>query len=340
MPSAENALLYMEFGQTFQNFVALTDSGDHLKFNAGVHLFSKKSGKSPTVRPNGIINGLVVSIASGGANDKVDVSAGKCYLAGVETSVGAAAAQTVTRATPTDTHMINSITVSDVGAVVVVAGTDGTAFSETRGAAGGPPLIAVGSIELAQVRLSSSSAAVVTADEIFDVPNVHRERYDYPTWQVKHSNIENLVLGAAGIQFDIAPMLNHTGAVAKKVYAKYYSPIFGALSKVADFVPAENTHSVSSVQIYSGTIGAASSSVGQGSFTAYLETNIDDAMLQSKDETLWFKYLQDSTVTTRYILTQGKLGVSRANPAGDNLSAACTITPEVASGNVTSEASL
>jgi hypothetical protein len=340
MPSAENAQLYMEFGQTFQDFVALTDSGDHLTYESGDHLFSKKSGFAPTIRPNGVINGLAVSVAASGSNDVVDVSAGKCYLAGVETSVNASADESLTRATPSDTHIINSITVDSGGSIAVVAGTDHTEFSETRGANGGPPLIPTGSIELAQVRLSASGAAVVVADEIFSVPNVHRERYDYPTWQINHSNVENLVLGAAGITFDVAPMLNHTGPVTKAVYARYYTPIFGALSKVSDFVPAENTHSVSSVQIYGSSIGAASSSVSQGSFTAYLETNIDDPLLQNKDETLWFKYLQDSTVTTKYVLTQGKLGVTRSNPAGDNLSAACTITPEVASQSVTSEASL
>jgi len=330
----------MEFGQDFNDFTALTDSGDHLTYDSGVHLWSKKSGKAPTVIPDGVINGLVVSVPASGSNSVVDISAGKVYLAGVETSVSESLDEAVVRATPADTHVINSITVTALGAIAVVQGTEHTAFSETRGADGGPPLIDVGAIEIAQVRLSSSGAAVVTAAEIFDVPNTHRERYDYPTHQIKYSNISNLVLGAAGIKFDIAPMLNHTGSVTKKVYARFYEPIFGALSKVADFVPAENAHSVSSVQIYSGTIGAASSSVGQGSFTAYLETNIDDPLLQNKDETLWFKYLQDSTVTTKYILTQGKLGVSRSNPAGDNLSAACTITPEVASGSVTSEESL
>jgi len=340
MPSAENALLYMEFGQTFQDYVALTDSGDHLTYNSGDHLFSKKSGFAPIVRPNGIINGLTVSVPDSGSNDVCDVSAGKCYLSGVETSVSGVTDESLTRATPADTHIINSITVNSGGSIAVVAGTDGTSFSETRGADGGPPLIPATSIEVAQVRLSASGAAVITADEIFSVPNVHRERYDYPTWQINYSSVSNLVLGAAGITFDVALMVNHTGPVTKAVYIRYYTPIFGALSKVADFVPAENAHSVSSVQIYGGSIGAASSSVSQGSFTAYLETNIDDPLLQNKDETLWFKYLQDSTVTTKYVLTQGKLGVTRSNPAGDNLSSACTITPEVASEAVTSEESL
>jgi len=339
MPSAENALLYMEFGQTFQDYTLLADSGDQLVFTSGDHLWSRRSGYQPTVRPNGVINGLVVSEAASGSNNVVDVSGGKCYLAGVETTVVAAADQTCARAAASSC-IIHSITVNASGSVAVVSGTQGAAISETRAAAGGPPLIPVTSIELGQVRYLSKSAAAVDADEIFQVPNSHRERYDYPTWSIDYSSVASLVLGAAGITFDVALMKAHTGVVPKRVYARYYTPIFAAIPKVADFVPAENSHSVNSQEIYGGAIAASSTSVGQGSFTAFLENNIDDAMLQYKDEVLWFKYLQDRTVATRYILTQGKLGVTRANPAGDSISAACTISPESASIAVTSEASL
>ena len=41
----------------------------------------------------------------------------------------------------------------------VVAGTATTAFSDTRGASGGPPFIPVGSVEVAQVRLTSNVRA-------------------------------------------------------------------------------------------------------------------------------------------------------------------------------------
>lgn len=340
MPTAENAGLYMEFGQELQAFVALADSGDHLKFNSGDYLWSQKSGKIPVVRPDGVMNGLTISVPASGGNDKVDVSAGNVYLAGVATSISASVDEAVTRAVAADTHIINSVVVTAAGAIEVIAGTDSTSFSETRGAAGGPPLITVGSIEIGQVRLSSNSAGVVVASEIFQVVNVHRERFDQPTFQINHSSVTNLVLGAAGIEYDYAPMLNHTGAVPKKVYAQYYTPIFSQLSKVTDFVPAETSHSVSSQQIYGGAIAASAASVGQGSFTAYLETGIDDPLVQNKNENLWFKYLQDVTVTTRYLLTQGKLGINRSNPAGDSIAASCTISPNKASDEVASEASL
>jgi len=340
MPNAENALMYMEMGQTFQDFVALVDSGDHKKFNASAHQFSRRSGYAPTILPDGVVNGLEVTVGVSGSNNKIDVSAGYVYLTGVLTSISAAADETVVRSSDPETHSINSVQVTSAGAIAIITGLEGSSFSETRGAAGGPPAIVVGSIEIAQVRLTSFTAAVVLSSEIFAVPNLHRERYDYPTWQVKHSRVSGNVLQKAGVDFDATLPLSHTAGVPKKVYARYYKPIFAELPKTASFVPAEQSHSVSSTQIYGSAIGATSASLGQGAFTAYLENNISDPMIAYKNEILWFKYLQDRTVTSRYILTQGKLGITRANPAGDNLSAACTISADEASQEVTAEVAL
>ncbi|MBK8184903.1 MAG: hypothetical protein IPK63_19260 [Candidatus Competibacteraceae bacterium] len=90
---------------------------------------------------------------------------------------------TITRGVTTDTHMINSVTVNSSGAVAIVTGTDNTAFSDTRGAAGGPPSIPLGSVEVAQIRTTSVTAAVVLSTEIYAAPGTHQERYDNPVWQ-------------------------------------------------------------------------------------------------------------------------------------------------------------
>ncbi|GAF96884.1 unnamed protein product, partial [marine sediment metagenome] len=100
-----------------------------------------------------------------------------------------------------------------------------------------------------------------------------------------------------------------------------------------DFVPAETTHSVSSTEIYSGTVGATSKSLGQGSFTAHLADGISDNLLALKDEVLWFKFKQDR-LKNPYVLTQGTLGIARTFPAGASIVAACTISAEEAAVDV------
>jgi len=325
MATAENAKLQYEAGQTAHAMGALTDSGDATLFESAATLFSRKSGYAPDVRPNGLITGGAVIPAVGAGNNTVDVAALSVYLAGVKTAVGAATDVAITRAVTTDTHAMTSITVDSTGAVAAVAGVDGTAFSETRGAAGGPPFIPVGSVEIAQVRTTSNVAAPIDAAEIFQVVGSHRERYDYPLFEINYAE--------ASVQFKSALPKIHTGSLPKKVYASYADPEFSDVSLASDFVPAETTHSVSSKQIYSGTLGSSSSSLGQGAFTAYLQDGIGDPLVTLKNEFLWFKFYPDR-YKTPYLLTQGKLGISRTFPAGDNIQAACTISAEAAAVEV------
>lgn len=321
--TAENAKLMYEAGQTYVPMAALSDSGDHTTFTSAGTLWSNKSGKSPTVRPNGLVSGGAVSVGSGDNN--VAVAALTCYLAGVLTSVSADSSNTVTRATPTDTHIINSITITAAGAIAVVAGTGGTAFSETRGAAGGPPFIAVDAIEIAQIRLSSSSAAPVESSEIFSVVGTHVERYDYPLWEENYN-------GGSVTFADSLPLI-HTGSVPKAVYAEYNTPIFSEVSPVTDFVPPENTHSVSSTPVYGGAIGASASSLNQGSFTAYMQDGVTDGLVLLKNQELWFKFYPDRNKAP-YLLCQGKLGISRTFPAGSSIAAKCTISASEAGSEV------
>lgn len=325
MPTAENAKLDYESGQTPVAMVELTDQGDHMEFLSADNLWSRLAGYLPDVKPNGLATGGVVTPAVSGTNDLVDVSALTCYLAGVLTSEAVATDETITRATPADTHKISSVTIDSAGDIQIVAGTDHTAFSETRAADGGPPLIPVGDIEIAQVRLSSSDAAAITADEIFAVPNVHREMYNFPAWSIIYGQVTSGVLGLAGVELVSACPLIHTGVVAKKVYASYYTPSFAEVPDASEFVPPGNTHSVSSKQVYGRTIGASAASLGQGSFSAELQDGITDALLTMVDGDLWFRFYQNRS-NNPYILAQGKLGVNSNFPAGDSIAAACTIS--------------
>jgi hypothetical protein len=318
--TAANAKLQYEAGQEINAMAAMTDSGDHKTFSIpGVAPWSGKSGYEPKIYPDGLATGGVIT--AGAANDTVSVAALTCYLAGVLTTVAANAALAITRpaASPTGLKKINSITIDSSGAIVEVAGTDNASFSATRGAAGGPPLIPVGSTEIAQVKLTSSTAAVIASSEIFQVPGTSQEKYDYPIWS------EDSFAGE--ITFASALPAIHVGSPAtyKGVYAEVYEPVFSDLEPSKDFVAPENSHSVSSSQVYGGTVGATSSSLGQGSFTCFLKDGITDPIVALKNSILFFKHFPDRNKAP-YLLCQGKLGIARQWPAGDNIQAACTIS--------------
>ena len=314
MSTAENAKLQYEAGQNATAMSALTNSGDETTFTSGASLWSGKSGYAPVVRPNGLLTGGAVTVHAD--NDKVTVAALTCNLQGVVTSV-AAGTGTITRPA-SDKAKVCSITINSSGAIAVVAGTDGsgTTFSETRAAAGGPPLIPVDSIEIAQVRVTTSAAGAVAASQIYQVVGSHCERADFPLWTVNYDEGSVTFL-------DAMPEI-HTGTVPKKVYASYAEPIFADVALASDFVPPETSHSVTSTQVYGTTLGATSSTLGQGTFTAYLENGVSDALVSLKNQNLWFKFFPDRYATP-YLLCQGKLGISRTFPAGDTIQAACTI---------------
>ena len=332
MPNAENAKLMYESSQSLVDYAALTDAGSQTVFNSADNYWSNKSGKEASVRPNGLITGGAVTPGVSGLNDKIDVAALTCYLAGVEISVAASADEDVVRGLTTDVCRINSVTVNSAGSIAIVSGADHTAFSTTRGADGGPPWIPTGSIEIAQVRFTSVAAAVVSADEIKADVGTHLERYDTPVWETNRINVENQTAGYAGIEFNEALPLIHSDdsgstTAAKKVYARYYTPSFAEVPRAENFVAPENSHSVSSKQVYGSTIGSSSSSLGQGSFTAYPNDGITDSFLTEVDSLLIFKFLPDR-LKAPYLICQGKLGVTGSFPAGDSISVACTISAE------------
>lgn len=316
--SAANAKLQYEAGQDISAMAAMVDAGDHKVFSiTGIAPWSQRSGYEPDIFPDGLETGGAVT--PGTSNDEVAVAALTCYLAGVKKSVDADSSVTVTRpaASPTGLKKINSITINSSGVITNVEGTDGASFVTTRNAAGGPPFIPVGSIEIAQVKLDSSTAAVVETSEILQVPGSSQERYDYPSWT------EDPFTGQ--ITFASALTADHTGSAIKGVYGEVYEPSFVELELASDFVAPEKSHSVSSTQVYGDTVGSSSESLGQGSFSCFLKDGITDAIVGLKDEVLFFKFFPDRNKAP-YLLCYGKLGISRTYPAADNIKAACTIS--------------
>jgi hypothetical protein len=201
----------------------------------------------------------------------------------------------------------------------------------TRATAGGPPLIPVTSVEIAQVHLTGATAALVTVAEIFQVVGQHTERYDYPTWQEFNVGLgESAATSAekyAHIKFDATLPLIHTGNAAKKTYMTYYTPQFTELTRTMAFRPVEQSHSVSSQEYYRGSIGSVSSSIGQGGFTALLNDGLTDSLVSEKDNTLTVRFYPDENKAA-YSLTQGRLGLSRTFPFDNQIQAEATISAE------------
>lgn len=339
MATSKNAKIDFESGQTLYDYAAMTDSGDHIVHTiSGGTIYSGKSGFAPIIRPNGIVTGRNI-LSTHATNDTVTIAAFTAYSKGILKSVSATT-DTITRPA-TAVAKVNSITMTDAGVIAVIAGTDSadTNFSEVRGAAGGPPEIPADSVEIGQVRVVSDTAAAISADEIFQVVGQHAERYDFPTWSVNPiGDGDKAAVSAkknAYIALGSALPPIHTSAAYKQVYIRYYAPIFTEISKSMDFTPAENSHSVSSTQYYNGTVGAVTTSLGQGGFVAIMDDNVTDAMLAEQDAVVTVRHYPDRNKTP-YILTQGTIGVARTFPVGDQNQATVTISSETASAGFAS----
>lgn len=329
MSTAQRGKIQVEAGRVLTDFVAMTDSGDQKVFTGG-SVWSQKSGYEPDVRPNGIVTGSNL-ISPGVAVDTVAVSAFTCYIGGAEIDVAADAAVAVTR--PSADGRITSICVDDQGDIAEVVGTDGTPV-ETRGAAGGPPLIPVDQVEIGQVRMTSTGSAVFTASEIAQVIGQHTETYDYPAFELnpigEGKNASAAAKKNAFAEFAEALPEIHTGSLPKAVFIKYYTPSLATLPKTADFVPAEVGITKSSETYYegaggSGAIGSMKAdSVGDVTFTVLAGDGVTDAVLVEKNQMVTVKFFPDSNKTP-FILSQGLLGVGRAFPSGEQIKINCTV---------------
>lgn len=331
MAISDDAIIYYEAAQTAVAMVELTDNGDQTFFKSADNFWSNKAGYKPTVVPDGVITGF--AITPGTASDTVDVAAGTVYQVGVNQSISAAAATSIPRPSVSD-YQILSVTVNSSQAIAVVEGTEGSAFSDTRDAAGGPPLIPVGSVEIGQIRYSSQTSAVVLATEIKQVQGSSMERFDYPLWAQKRINVDEGILGYAGVEFLSALPTIHTGGVTKSVYAEYYTPEFAEIVDATDFVPAETTHSTTSTQVYGRTIGGSSETLNQSTFTFYPEDGISDAVFKEKNSDLMFKFKQNR-LDDPYLIQQGKFGISRSFPSGDLVKVDATVSSGSAASEVT-----
>ena len=336
MATSQKGKIQIELGRSLTDYTVMADSGDNQVFTAGT-VYSGKSGYEPDVRPNGIVTGQKL-LSTHASNDTVTIAAFTAYSKGVLKSV-TASSLALTRPSTSD-YKISSVIMDEDGLIDEVEGTEGTEFSTTRGAAGGPPLIPVDAVELGQVRFSSQTAAVIASDEIYQDIGDHAEYYDYPvpeTFNIgKGSYADASAEVNAHVKFNEALPLNHTGDVPKRTYIKYYTPSFTTLPRVSDFKAAEMGISKSSETVYegsgvSGAIGSMKAdSVGDGSFTVVANDGITDAILREKNEIVTVKWFPDANKSP-YMLTQGMLGVDREFPAGTHNKISCTVYCETES---------
>lgn len=329
MSTSSKGKISIEIGRTLTSYTAMTDS-DHQVFYRGV-TWSDYDGAEADVRPDGMVTGRNVLSVHATA-DTVTVAAFTAYSKGTLHTVSATT-DTFTRGTGPGKAKVISVYMGSDGAVAVAPGGEGSgaSFSDTRDAAGGPPLIPVGGIEIGQIRTTGSTAAVITASEIFQVVGTHVDRYDFPDWTEyplgKGYNADSTNEKKAHIAFSSSLPATQVGPAYKHVYVQYYTPTYAEVMKTLDFVPAEDSHSVTSTQYYNGTTASKASSLGQCSFTALLGNAVNDTILGEQDQIITVKFWPNRNKDP-FILTQGTLGVSRTFPVADQNQAACTITAE------------
>lgn len=331
MAALTNTQVEWEISTLQQPFAALTDSGDHINFSSTLKPWSQNTGFSYVAGGYGVINGGAVIPAVAGTNDLVDAATVLLFAPGMtgasattgQITVNSTTGLTCLRGSSTDICRINSITISSAGAWAVVSGTATTAFSETRGAAGGPPLIPVGSIEVAQVRLGSITAAPVTAAEIFATPGTHQESAVFPAPLVDPIN--------GKITFSEALPLIHTGPVAKRVYARFATPGFAPFVYARNFKPAKTSNSVGTEEYYRFTRGTFTKSLPACTFEISMEDGITDSFIAATNAgaILTFRYKPDRDKTA-YSITQGAASLDITNAAGAHPVATVTVAAQQA----------
>lgn len=347
--NAKNGRIKYEGGQSTVGYTAMTDSGDQTIFTvSGAPLYSGRSGFEPTARPDGI-----VSVTGGGfpltvhaTNDTVTIAGGTCYFAGVLVT-WADTTKTITRGGIGTEWMKNSVIVNSSGVVSVIQ-PDGhaSAFSLVRGAAGGPPTLTVGSVELGQIHTDSDTAAAITATEIKQNPSADQAEWSSQTvWSINNIGIgqKSSFTGAnsaeknAHVTFSDALAITHGAAVdgaattARAIYLTYSVPSMSNAAYAKDWKGALNAVSLTSEQFFDATRGSTSTALNAGSFIFSPAGNpVTDPLLKLSGELLTFQCYPDKNQLP-YDIMQGYFSHDTTYVAEGVYSSAITVTPEVES---------
>jgi len=226
---AKNFSILVEDGFQARGPALMADSGDGRFFTCGGARFSlcekDENGidRTPGVRPDGVRNGCFVSAAADGLADAVDVGHGTAWIGYAPVTVQAAANVAVPRPA-SGMKKTSSVALDATGAVSVIGGTDGAGFSAARGAAGGPPFVPAGKIELATVALSHNAAAVKEEEISFMPEYSHAPEYGLSPY-------------SCGVRFFAPLPAIHEGGVARNVWITWDEPIMAAVDAVSLRVP-------------------------------------------------------------------------------------------------------
>ena len=325
MKDAKDAKVLVELGGVEFDYEALSDNGDHKTYKVATagRLFSMVGDQKPLIRPGGVLTGLEVTPDDAEVNNTVDINAGTAWINGALVTLAAATEGLAVRGTAPNIFKIDSITLTDAAAIAVVEGTGSTEFSEVRGAAGGPPLIPVTSIELAQVRMTTEAAAAIKASEIFKVPNQHRELASYPTYVVQPVG-EAPYAGTARVVFSEALPLIHTGPLTKTVYARYTNPNFVTLPECSEIKLPRDTFSQTEEKTYDGPRAAVSLGRGSGGFSCLHDGTGTALIMQVKGTQRFLKFFPDKYLTG-YWICLATLAIADEYPAGGSMKAAVSL---------------
>lgn len=328
---AKDGLLRYEAGQEYQGTAELLRVGSTMVYRtAGDTPWSGAPGTEAEIYPDGMVTGGAITP---GAAGEINIAAISVRIGGVErTSAADNLALPVGTLTIGNTVVFSITVFNNSGTLehAAAAGTNG-AFTETRAVAGGPPLIPANHVEIGWVRATvidldpggTPTAGIGTVEQgdiLQVIPGLHYERYDHPMWG------ENFYEGS--VEFYGVLPASHTGPATKKVYAvNVHTPQLAPIEPATDFVPPETTYTQSSEEVYGGTIGSSSSSLGQGSFKAFLKDGVTDDLVSRKGQKLWFQFFPDR-YRSPHLFCQGILGIKRSYPPGSSINAECTITAD------------
>ena len=312
-PTGTNLRLMVEDSAAAETAEQMTDGGDQKKFSSTGARFSllekDETGidRRPVVRPDGLQNGCMVSPAVSGADDGLDVYGGTVFIANSAVTVSPQTDIAVTRPAASMKNC-SSVMINASGIASVVGGTDGSAFSDTRGAAGGPPYVPAGQVELATVRLDSDTAAPLTTDEIFFAP------------EFTHAPAYRLLPYSASLEFASPLPLIHTGGLAKAVWITRYEPSLTQLDVVTVRPPAASFE----IDRATGTIDRAK--LNSGSIVISLSGIQTDLARRIDGGVRLFEFMPDSTQTRKEFFYAAVEIVADYSPQG-LMTGAATLLP-------------
>jgi hypothetical protein len=177
-------------------------------YSALKKIWNMNEDYAPIVKINGVFSGC--NVIGDGVDDNVQVGAGVLHLAGADITVAADTTVALTRPASAKKAIV-AVIGDDDGVITTLKGTDGDAIDLTGGygGAGQKPLVAVDKAVIRYVALHTDTPGPIPQEDIYlgDSANIPFEM----------DPARGLVILGEALA------LNHTGGVARGIYAQYYS---------------------------------------------------------------------------------------------------------------------